>query len=241
MSLRTNCTSRLSDMAQGDHTSTGRLADRVADDLRARIAAGEYKPGDKLPSQNELAASYQVAKMTAYQAITQLREQGLVYARHGSGVYVTEPPVATSLFTAVSAAAATGHLTIDALAPNARLLAAALRAPLARVVAGIDEAPAGRIRLMATTQDVEDYSYLQLCDDLEAHPTLTLERRIIGLSSQFGFFLVNEADLFLGLSSEDHASLPPAVVAEQLIHAGRSDTAGISQINGVRDWFAQAW
>lgn len=228
-------------MAQGDHTSTGRLADRVADDLRARIAAGEYKPGDKLPSQNELAASYQVAKMTAYQAITQLREQGLVYARHGSGVYVAEPAVATSLFTAVSAAAATGHLTIDALAPNARLLAAALRTPLARVVAGIDQVPSGRIRLLATTQDVEDYSYLQLCDDLEAHPTLTLERRTIGPSSQFGFFLINDADLFVGLSSEDHASQPPAVVAEQLLHAHKGDTAGTSQINGVNDWFERAW
>lgn len=228
-------------MAQGDHTSTGRLADRVADDLRARIAAGEYKPGDKLPSQNELAANYQVAKMTAYQAITQLREQGLVYARHGSGVYVAEPVVATSLFTAVSAAAATGHLAIDALAPNARLLAAALRTPLARVVAGIDEAPAGRIRLMATTQDVEDYSYLQLCDDLEAHPTLTLERRTIGPSSQFGFFLINEADLFVGLSSEDHASLPPRVLAEQLLHASATEPSGAPQVEAVGQWFVSAW
>lgn len=228
-------------MAQGDHASTGRLADRVAGDLRARIAAGEYKPGDKLPSQNELAARYQVAKMTAYQAITQLREQGLVYARHGSGVYVAEPPVATSLFTAVSAAVATGQVTIDALAPNARLLAAALRAPLARIVAGLDRPPSGQIRLLATTPDVEDYAYLQLRDDLQAIAALSLERRTVGPSSQFGFVLINEADLFVGLSSEDHASLPPTVVAEQLLHAGTGDTAGTSQISAVRDWFAQVW
>lgn len=86
-------------MAPGDQTSTGRLADRIADDLRARIAAGEYRPGDKLPSQNDLASRYEVAKMTAYQAITQLRDQGLVYTRHGSGVYVAEPPASSSLFT----------------------------------------------------------------------------------------------------------------------------------------------
>ena len=55
-------------MAQGDHTSTGRLADRVADDLRARIAAGEYKPGDKLPSLREIAASRGYGKNTVVAA-----------------------------------------------------------------------------------------------------------------------------------------------------------------------------
>ncbi len=228
-------------MAPGDQTSTGRLADRIADDLRARIAAGEYRPGDKLPSQNDLASRYEVAKMTAYQAITQLRDQGLVYTRHGSGVYVAEPPASSSLFTVVAAAARTDRIVIDALAPNARLLAAVLRAPLARVVAGLDQPPSGRIRLLATQHEGEDYSYLQLRDELAALPALSLGRRTVGPSSQFGFFLVNEADLFIGLSSEDHASLPPQTLADQLLHATTAEGAGIAQVAAVRDWFESTW
>lgn len=228
-------------MAPGDQTSTGRLADRIADDLRARIAAGEYRPGDKLPSQNDLAARYEVAKMTAYQAITQLRDQGLVCTRHGSGVYVAEPPASSSLFTVVAAAARSGTLTIDAWAPNARLLVAAMREPLARVVAGLDPAPTGRIRLLVPAADDFDHQFLSLKEDLERVQGVTIERRALEPTSEFGFFLINDADLFVGLSSADHASLPPDVLAQELLHAHSDDTAVARQVQASREWFQHAW
>lgn len=57
---------------------------RVADDLRAAIAAGQYKVGDLLPPAGELASRYGVAGMTISNAIGVLKEEGLVRTRQGS-------------------------------------------------------------------------------------------------------------------------------------------------------------
>ncbi len=64
---------------------------RIAEDLRAAIKAGDLAPGEKLPSERTLAERYGTARNTAREAIRLLSEQGLVTARHGSGVFVREP------------------------------------------------------------------------------------------------------------------------------------------------------
>jgi GntR family transcriptional regulator len=69
---------------------TRRKYQRIADDLRERIVSGEFSPGDKLPGENELMQSYDVARMTARQALDVLRHEGLTVARRGSGVYVRD-------------------------------------------------------------------------------------------------------------------------------------------------------
>ncbi|MGQ0623100.1 MAG: XdhC family protein [Sporichthyaceae bacterium] len=61
---------------------------RIAEDLRAGIRSGRYSPGSALPGENDLMASYQVARMTVRQALAELQREGLVVARRGSGVYV---------------------------------------------------------------------------------------------------------------------------------------------------------
>ncbi|MGH3344908.1 MAG: GntR family transcriptional regulator [Carbonactinosporaceae bacterium] len=63
---------------------------RIAEDLRAAIRAGEYLPGDRLPGENVLMERYAVARMTARAALQQLQAEGLVVARKGAGVYVRE-------------------------------------------------------------------------------------------------------------------------------------------------------
>jgi GntR family transcriptional regulator len=74
-----------------------RLDDRppyrqIADQLRAAIDAGQLRPGDQLPSEAELKQHYGVARMTARQAIQELRSEGRVVAEHGRGVFVRQPP-----------------------------------------------------------------------------------------------------------------------------------------------------
>jgi GntR family transcriptional regulator len=60
----------------------------IAGDLRAAIARGDYPPQSRLPGENDLMRQYQVARMTARQALAQLINEGLATARKGSGVYV---------------------------------------------------------------------------------------------------------------------------------------------------------
>ncbi|MFF4491267.1 GntR family transcriptional regulator [Streptomyces sp. NPDC001544] len=61
---------------------------RIADSLREAIQAGEYGPGDRLPGENELMAAHGVARMTARQALSVLRDEGVAEARKGAGVFV---------------------------------------------------------------------------------------------------------------------------------------------------------
>ncbi|MFJ6935297.1 GntR family transcriptional regulator [Streptomyces sp. NPDC101132] len=61
---------------------------RIADALKAAIQAGEYGPGDRLPGENDLMATYEVARMTARQALSVLQNEGLAEARKGAGVFV---------------------------------------------------------------------------------------------------------------------------------------------------------
>ena len=42
------------------------------------IAAGDMKPGDKIPSENQLAEQYGVSRMTARRAITELVNEGIL-------------------------------------------------------------------------------------------------------------------------------------------------------------------
>jgi GntR family transcriptional regulator len=64
---------------------------QIADQLRAAIDGGELRPGDRLPSEADLTRHYSVARMTARQAIQELRTEGRVVAEHGRGVFVRQP------------------------------------------------------------------------------------------------------------------------------------------------------
>ncbi|MFF5972301.1 GntR family transcriptional regulator [Streptomyces sp. NPDC012769] len=61
---------------------------RIADELRTAIQSGTFAPGDRLPGENDLMATYDVARMTARQALSVLRNEGLAEARKGAGVFV---------------------------------------------------------------------------------------------------------------------------------------------------------
>jgi GntR family transcriptional regulator len=61
---------------------------QIAAQLRQRIHAGEWGPGEQLPSIPALATAYGVAKQTVQRCIDQLRIEGLLITRPGSGTYV---------------------------------------------------------------------------------------------------------------------------------------------------------
>ncbi|WP_308315475.1 FCD domain-containing protein [Streptomyces sp. ISL-100] len=50
----------------------------VAEALRQRIALGGFEPGDRLPTERELAATFGVGRNTVRQALRELAEEGLV-------------------------------------------------------------------------------------------------------------------------------------------------------------------
>ena len=65
----------------------------MRDDVAARIAAGDLKPGDKLPSERRLQSELGVARGTIREGLFQLEAEGVIYRRDRSGWYVSPPPV----------------------------------------------------------------------------------------------------------------------------------------------------
>ena len=72
------------------------LRHSLAQELRARIRAGEWRPGERIPSEPELARQETVSRSSMRAAITLLEEEGYVSRRHGSGTYVTHMPTLPS-------------------------------------------------------------------------------------------------------------------------------------------------
>jgi DNA-binding GntR family transcriptional regulator len=68
------------------------LRHSLAQELRTRILAGEWRPGDRIPSEPELARREAVSRSSMRAAITMLEEDGVVSRKHGSGTYVTYRP-----------------------------------------------------------------------------------------------------------------------------------------------------
>jgi len=62
----------------------------IADRLR-KIITQQYKPGDRLQTESQLAQRFAVSVMTIREALSALTQEGMVVRRHGSGTYVAEP------------------------------------------------------------------------------------------------------------------------------------------------------
>ena len=59
-------------------------------DLKEKVTKGEIRPGDKLPSENELSAAYQISRQTVRKALAVLDSEGYIYAEHGRGTFCRE-------------------------------------------------------------------------------------------------------------------------------------------------------
>ncbi len=70
---------------------TERLSDRLAQRLGTQIASGVLAPGDRLPTEQQLAAAHGVSRTVVREAMHQLKSRALVVARQGSGVFVAPP------------------------------------------------------------------------------------------------------------------------------------------------------
>lgn len=73
-------------------TGQGRLSGRVYEAILADIMGGRYSEGDRLPTETALATQFSVSRPVVREALAQLRDDGLIQARQGSGSYVKKRP-----------------------------------------------------------------------------------------------------------------------------------------------------
>ncbi|HEV8596117.1 MAG TPA: GntR family transcriptional regulator [Candidatus Dormibacteraeota bacterium] len=110
---------------------------QVANALRAAILTKTLAPGEQLPSGNDLAKRYGVARMTVQHALRTLREEGLIVSRQGSGVFVrerTERPI--GLRPHIERAFERPHVSIDFAGFSGETLHGVLQEPLDKIRIG---------------------------------------------------------------------------------------------------------
>ncbi|MDM0115936.1 FadR/GntR family transcriptional regulator [Variovorax sp. J22R133] len=73
--------------------ASDRLSDRLALRLAALIESGSLAPGDRLPTEQQLALTHGVSRTVVREAVHQLKSKSLVESRQGSGVFVAPTPL----------------------------------------------------------------------------------------------------------------------------------------------------
>lgn len=76
--------------------SSKRLYRQIADQLAELVRKGEFKPGDRLPSERDLSQQFNVSRASVREALIALEIDGLVDVRVGLGVFVNAAPAANS-------------------------------------------------------------------------------------------------------------------------------------------------
>lgn len=81
---------QLNDAAPAARPVADRSYQRLAAQLLALITQGEFKLGERLPSERALAERFDVSRSSVREAMIALEVQGVVDVRGGSGIYVTQ-------------------------------------------------------------------------------------------------------------------------------------------------------
>lgn len=120
---------RVIPLARDSHVAMYR---QLAQQLRAAIARGDYRPGDRIPTEPQLIRRFGVSRITARQAVDALARERLVIRKQGKGTFVLGPVVHHDL---LELRGIYDELVAQGLEPQMRLLDFRHAAPPARIAA----------------------------------------------------------------------------------------------------------
>jgi GntR family transcriptional regulator len=69
----------------------GSIYKTIANELQDRINAGEWVPGERMPTESSLVEQFGVNRLTVRQALAQLQQIGVIEIRQGSGTFLSNP------------------------------------------------------------------------------------------------------------------------------------------------------
>jgi GntR family transcriptional regulator len=88
---------------------------QISELLTRSIAAGHYAPGDRLPTESQLAEQFKVSIGTLRKALAQLASRGQVQRRQGSGTYVSTGSLSPGQADTASLASVYGFFRLELL------------------------------------------------------------------------------------------------------------------------------
>jgi GntR family transcriptional repressor for pyruvate dehydrogenase complex len=200
----------------------GRLSDQLAVLLGGQIDAGALCPGDRLPTEQQLALAHGVSRTVVREAMHQLKSRQLVVSRQGSGVFVAakpqhqplafDPAVLDSLAAVVHVVEVRRGLEGEMAALAAERASRAQVATMRRALKAIDSAA-------AAGQDgvLEDLAFHRTISEATGNPQFTL---LLGFLEQYlreGMRITrgNEARRsdFMAAVQSEHLAIVEAIAA----------------------------
>jgi GntR family transcriptional regulator len=123
----------------------------IADFLRGLVA--ESVPGDRLPSDTELAAKFAVSRMTARHAVQVLEREGLLKREQGRGTFVTPRTVPRLLGSPLSF---TTSMLARGLTTTSKILGVTVEPPAAEDVAALGLDPGKQVQVLTRLRLADD-------------------------------------------------------------------------------------
>jgi DNA-binding transcriptional regulator YhcF (GntR family) len=173
--------------------SGGSAVFRVVEDLRSRMAGGDFSLGSTLPTQRRLAESYSVSRDTVQKALDQLRSEGWIESRQGSGTRVVRAQQVQSY---TAGAAVEGRVTLreffdeaftrkdvllDVFTLTSESLDTQVRGQIERISSGETRPRSIAIRLLLPSESL-DLPYPRALDDPGGRLTARLQKRLMGIT-----------------------------------------------------------
>jgi DNA-binding FadR family transcriptional regulator len=218
----------------------GTVTHRAIERIKAMIAEGLLEPGERLPTERELAARLEISRSSMREAIRALTVLGVLEARHGSGIYVTQLRAGDLLETfGVVAGLSRGPRVLELLEVRRVLESAATALAAARIG---DDQLAELERHLAAMDATDDPEQL-LAHDLAFHRTIaeaagneTMAALLDGLSSRTFRARVRRGHREEGAlerTRQDHAAIYHARAARDP-EAARA--AAAAHVGAVEEW-----
>lgn len=200
------------------------MADRAAAVLTEEISSGRWPVGSKLPTEVALVEQLGVSRTVVREAISMLRNAGLVESRQGSGVFVLKPqtaPLDLSVDESFSPGIKAKVLQIVEVRRAVEAEAAGLAAERADEagLAGIGEALAAIDAAVEAGGDGvdEDLAFHRAIADASGNPVLAETVRYLGEVMRTGIQVTraNEArrEDFVEQVRDEHAAIAAAIRA----------------------------
>jgi GntR family transcriptional repressor for pyruvate dehydrogenase complex len=212
---------------------------RVGDQLRALVASGTLAPGEKLPSEHELARALEVSRPVVREALRGLAMMGIVESRQGGGCYVTDLSASRLLsplsfyiqlrdYSLVDLFRARSHidsgLAADA-ARNASAEQAARLREMARLGAGLTGDPVGfRVldaQFHALIGEAADNAFLLVMSQSLYALAVDLRRRASAMPG------------VLTQSAADHLAIADAIASGDAVAAAQAMAAHVDHIRAT--------
>ncbi|MBP8534001.1 FadR/GntR family transcriptional regulator [Streptomyces sp. MK37H] len=187
------------------------LVDTVVEQLRAQLTEGEWRVGDRVPTEHALAEQLQVGRNTVREAVRVLVHAGMLQSRQGEGTFVISTTDPSEVMRDVRRAGIRDVLE----------LRIALEAEGARLAA-LRHSPADLRRMRAALESLEAFARggerpavghheLHAAHDLEFHTAVVDAAHNAALSATYGWFSSSVRDsLVASLGDREVPSIVPA-------------------------------